>query len=123
MLLATVYSGPADAQLAKSVGIKITSPVKGQQIPVGIKNLKISGTSSYNSTMNCKVSVIVDDIRPYQQAAAGHKGDYSSWNYTLTPQYTSIKQGVNKITAKLSCHDNSMNVTKFYTSNITGVPS
>ncbi len=123
MLLFTVYSNSAYAQLAKTVGIKITSPVKGQQIPIGIKNLQISGTSSYNSTMKCQVSLIVDDIRPYQQVAAGHRGDYSSWNYTLTSQYTSIKQGINKITAKLSCHDNSMNVTKFYSTNITGVAS
>jgi len=123
MLLFTVYSNSAHAQLAKTVGIKITSPVRGQQIPVGIKNLQISGTASYNSTMKCQVSLIVDDVRPYQKAAAGHKGDYSSWNYTLTPQYTNIKQGMNKLTAKLSCHDNSMNVTKFYSTNITGVAS
>jgi hypothetical protein len=121
MLLFTVHSNSAYAQLAKTVGIKITSPVKGQQISVGTKNLQISGTSSHNSTMKCQVSLIVDDVRPYQQTAGGHKGDYSSWNYTLTPQYTSIKQGINKITAKLSCHDNSMNVTKFYSTNITGV--
>jgi PKD domain len=123
MLLFTVYSNSAHAQLAKTVGIKITSPVRGQQIPVGIKNLQISGTASYNSTMKCQVSLIVDDVRPYQKAAAGHKGDYSSWNYTLTPQYTNIKQGMNKLTAKLSCHDNSMNLTKFYSTNITGVAS
>jgi hypothetical protein len=123
MLLFTVYSNSAHAQLAKTVGIKITSPVRGQQIPVGIKNLQISGTASYNSTMKCQVSLIVDDVRPYQKAAAGHKGDYSSWNYTLTAQYTNIKQGMNKLTAKLSCHDNSMNVTKFYSTNITGVAS
>jgi hypothetical protein len=123
MLMFTVYSNSAYAQLAKTVGIKITSPVRGQQIPVGIKNLPISGTSSYNSTMNCQVSLIVDDVRPYQKAAAGHSADYSSWNYTLTPQYASIKQGTNKLTAKLSCHNNSMNVTKFYSTNITGVTS
>ncbi len=123
MLLFTAYSNSAHAQLAKTVGIKITSPVRGQQIPVGIKNLQISGTSSYNSTMKCQVSLVVDDVRPYQKVAAGHRGDYSSWNYTLTPQYTNIKQGMNKLTAKLSCHDNSMNVTKFYSTNITGVAS
>lgn len=123
MLLFTVYSNSAYAQLAKTVGIKITSPIKGQQISVGIKNLQISGTSSHNSTMKCQVSLIVNDVRPYQQTAGGHRGDYSSWNYSLTPQYTSLKQGINKITAKLSCHDNSMNVTKFYSTNITGITS
>ena len=123
MLLFTIYSNSTYAQLAKTIAIKITSPAKGQQIPVGIKNLSISGTSAYNSTMSCQVSIIVDDVKPYQKAVAAHGGDYSSWNYTLTPHYTSIKQGPNKLTAKLSCHDNSMNATKFYSVNITGVTS
>ena len=105
---------------ARTIDIKITSPAKGQEIPVGIKNLPISGTSTYNSTMSCQVSLIVDDVKPYQKAVAAHGADYSSWNYTLTPHYTNIKQGPNKLTAKLSCHDNSMNATKFYSVNITG---
>jgi hypothetical protein len=125
MLLFTIYSNSTYAQLARTIGIKITSPAMGQQIPVGITNLPISGTSAYNSTMSCQVSLIVDDVKPYQKAVAAHRGvaDYSSWNYTLTPHYTTIKQGPNKLTAKLSCHDNSMNVTKFYSVNITGVTS
>ncbi|PWU82622.1 MAG: hypothetical protein DLM72_00935, partial [Candidatus Nitrosopolaris wilkensis] len=123
MLLFTIYSNSTYAQLAKTIAIKITSPAKGQQIPVRIKNLSISGTSAYNSTMSCHVSLIVDDVKPYQKAVAAHGGDYSSWNYTLTPHYTTIKQGPNKLTAKLSCHDNSMNATKFYSVNITGVTS
>ena len=124
MLSFTIYGNSAHAQLTKSLGVKITSPAQGQQIPVGIKNLPILGISSYNSTMNCQVSLIVNDVKPYQKAA-GHSSaaDYSSWNYILTPHYTSIKQGTNKLTAKLSCHDNSMNVTKFYSINITGVTS
>ncbi|MRN62034.1 MAG: hypothetical protein FIO03_08365, partial [Nitrosopumilales archaeon] len=125
MLLFTIYSNSTYAQVAKTIDIKITSPAKGQEIPVGIKNLPISGTSAYNSTMSCQVSLIVDDVKPYQKAVAAHGGvtDYSSWNYTLTPHYTTIKQGPNKLTAKLSCHDNSMNATKFYSVNITGVLS
>ena len=36
--------------------------------------------------------------------------------------YATIKEGVNKITAKLSCIDNpSNNLTKYYGVNITGV--
>ena len=123
MLLFTIYSNSAYAQVARTIDIKITSPAKGQEIPVGIKNLPISGTSTYNSTMSCQVSLIVDDVKPYQKAVAAHGADYSSWNYTLTPHYTNIKQGPNKLTAKLSCHDNSMNATKFYSVNITGVLS
>ena len=74
--------------------------------------------------MNCQVSVIVNDVKPYQKAAGNtSEANYSSWNYILTPHYTSIKQGINKLTAKLSCNDNFMNVTKFYSINITGVKS
>jgi hypothetical protein len=125
LLLFTISGNSTYAQSAKTIGIKITSPAKGQQIPVDIKNLPITGTSAYNSTMSCQVSLIVNDVKPYQKAVAAHGGvaDYSSWNYTLTPHYTIIKQGPNKLTAKLSCHDNSMNATKFYSVNITGVTS
>ena len=72
MLLFTIYSNSAYAQVARTIDIKITSPAKGQEIPVGIKNLPISGTSTYNSTMSCQVSLIVDDVKPYQKAVAAH---------------------------------------------------
>jgi hypothetical protein len=85
--------------------VKIVSPTKGQQIPVG-NDLIISGTSADNSTSDCEVSVIVNGVKPYRTAFgdgdARYK-DYSRWNYTLTPGYASIKQGQNKITAKFSC--------------------
>ena len=41
--------------------VKITSPTRGQQIPVG-KDLTISGTSIDNATSNCQVSVIVNNV-------------------------------------------------------------
>lgn len=48
--------------------------------------------------------------------------DYSKWRYTLTSTYAgTIKQGVNKITAKLLCQSNPNTETKFYSINITGV--
>ena len=102
--------------------VKILSPVKGQLILID-KDLTISGTSSDNTrrTSDCKVSVIVNGIKPYHPAyplGQAGKDDYSKWNFTLTPSYTSIKQGQNKITAKFSCSNdpklifhNSVNVT------------
>jgi hypothetical protein len=101
--------------------VKIASPTKGQYVPVG--NILISGVSSSNSTNRCIVSVIINGIRPYQQATStGINGptDYSKWNFTATPEYTTIKEGVNKITAKYSCPPN-VNFTKFYSVNVTGV--
>ncbi len=101
--------------------VKITSPAKGQHVPMG--NILISGVSSSNSTNHCTVSVIINGIRPYQQATStGIKGsmDYSKWNFTATPEYTTVKEGMNKITAKYSCLPN-INFTKFYSVNVTGV--
>jgi hypothetical protein len=129
--------------LKPSLGVKITSPTAGQSVPIGAGKLKISGTSTINnnnnpssSIGNCYVSVIVNNIKPYQNAtAAGPNGinDYSKWIYTLSPQYTIIKEGENKITGKLSCLNNigssninpitntSSDLTKWYSVNVTGV--
>ena len=101
--------------------VKITSPAKGQQVPIG--NIMISGTSSSNTTNHCTVSIIINGIKPYQQAtSAGNKGpnDYSNWTFSATPKYSTIKEGINKITAKYSCPQN-INLTKFYSVNVTGV--
>ena len=46
--------------------------------------------------------------------------DYSKWTFIATPEYTTIKEGMNKITAKYSCLPE-VNFTKFYSVNITGV--
>jgi hypothetical protein len=107
-------------------GVKITSPIKDEQIPVGKNNnLKISGISTDNDTVDCQVYVILNNLKPYQKAVAtGPTGvnDYSKWNFMLDSNYATIKEGVNKITAKLSCIDNpSNNLTKYYSVNITGV--
>jgi hypothetical protein len=59
----------------------------------------------------------------YQQAtSAGNKGpnDYSNWTFSATSKYSTIKEGINKITAKYSCPQN-INLTKFYSVNVTGV--
>jgi hypothetical protein len=104
--------------------VKILSPSKGEQVLVG-KDLVISGTSAGNTnpaSINCQVSVNVNGIKPYQRATAtGPNGsdDYSKWNFTLIPKYTSIKPGQNKITAKYSCANSP---SSFYKSvNVTGV--
>jgi hypothetical protein len=117
-------SPPSHAAPAKPHMVEIVSPGKGEQVLVG-KALLISGTSAGNTnavSINCQVSVIVNGIKPYQRATAtGLKGsdDYSKWNFTLIPNYTSIKQGQNKITAKYSCANSP---SSFYNSvNVTGV--
>src|SRR5215203_5954310 len=113
------------------LGVNITSPQKGQQIPANIDDLTISGKSTDKPTAvdDCQVSVIVNSVKPYQHARAngttGESNDYSRWFFILNSNYTSIKEEVNKITAKLSClptvvgDDN--NMTKWYSVNVTGI--
>ncbi|MDQ6864165.1 MAG: hypothetical protein M3044_10105 [Thermoproteota archaeon] len=102
--------------------VKITSPAKAQHVAAG-KNLVVSGTSVDNTTSDCNVSVIVNGVKPYRLASAngdaGHK-DFSKWNFTLTPAYTIINQGQNKITAKFSC-TNDPNLISHSSVNVTGV--
>jgi hypothetical protein len=105
--------------------VKITSPTKGQQVPIG-KDLTISGTSIGNATSSnndCKVSIIVNKVRPYQPAAAtgtGGAADYSKWKFDITSKYTTIKPGANRITAKYDCEDNPAS-SSFSSVNVTGV--
>ena len=103
--------------------VRVTSPTKGQQVPIG-KDLMIAGISRSNVTSHCQVSVIVNSVKPYQNATANGPGgasDYSKWNFVLTSKYTAIKQGPNnKITAKQSC-TTIPGKASFYSVNVTGV--
>jgi K319L-like, PKD domain len=131
--ISILNSVAANAQQTQGspIGIKITSPSAGQNIPIStqngstVSNLTVSGTSTDNNNTDCQVSVIVNGIKPYQPAIAlgsDGKDDYSKWNFSLTPQYHAIiKEGPsNKITAKLAC---SPNLVKWYSLNVTGITS
>ena len=101
--------------------VKIVSPVEGQQVPVG-EELIASGESSDDTSKNCTVSVIANNIKPYQNAyptEASGPGDYSKWSFTLSSNYTDIIEGRNRITAKLSCPES----TRWYSVNAIGVPT
>jgi hypothetical protein len=107
---------------ASIAGVKITSPTTSQQVPAG--QLIVSGTSTDNSTTDCQVYVDLNDIKPMQNttaAGAGGQHDYSNWTFTYTNKYHLITEGVNELTAKLSCINNPANVTKYYSVNVTGV--
>ncbi len=99
--------------------VKIISPMDGQKVPVG-KEILVSGESSDDISKNCIVSVIADNIKPYQNAypsGAGGPNDYSKWSFTWSSNYTDIKEGSNRITAKLSCPQS----TRWYSVNAMGV--
>ena len=102
--------------------IKIVKPTTTQNVSAG-QELLISGTSSDTSVKNCSVSVIVNNLRPYQTAIAkGSDGmsDYSQWEFALRDNYTHINEGENKITAKLLCSSAS---PRWYSVFINGVPN
>ena len=108
----------------QTIGVNITSPERGKIIPIN-SNLTIIGKSTDNPTADdCQVAVIVNNIKPYQPATAngstGAPSDYSRWFFVLSSNYTSIKEGVNEITAKLTCLPTA---TKWYSVNVTGVTS
>lgn len=122
---------PPAVTTTKSHSIRINSPTKGQQVPIG-QDVPISGitTGTVNATSHCQVSVIVNGIKPYHQAnATGPHGvaDYSNWKFVLTSNYTTIKEGQNKITARYTCTSNPNlkflpeSVKTFYSVNVTGV--
>jgi hypothetical protein len=130
LIITSIITNFAAAQQSKSVGIKITSPIKGQLIPLPDNDLKISGIAAHNGSLNCNVYIIVNDIKPYQKAlpTGDHNDikDYSTWIYNLVPSYTTIKTGTNKITSKLACQGNNTktgntSLTQYYGINVTGI--
>jgi hypothetical protein len=108
------------------IGIKITSPTTGQQVPVGEHT--ISGISTDNATTDCTVYADWNNTKPLQTAVAtgpAGVGDYSRWTFTYTADYHLITNGTNDLTSKLSCVDDSTggttNLTQFYSVNVIGV--
>ncbi|MGC2381559.1 MAG: hypothetical protein WA631_00465, partial [Nitrososphaeraceae archaeon] len=78
---------PKKAALPHGMTLKIVSPAKGQRLQVG-SNLTVTGTSSDNSTSNCQVSLMLNDLKPYQKTTptgnGSHAGnDYSTWRYVM----------------------------------------
>ena len=49
-----------------SLGVKIASPINDEQVSVGNNNLKFIGTSTDSINSDCQVSVILNEIKPYQ---------------------------------------------------------
>ena len=103
--------------------VKITSPAQGQSFLFNNQNsLPIFGTSTLPSPLSkinndtlagCQVSVIVNNVKPYQKSTpTGPNGvnDYSSWRLVLNPDYTRLTEGLNRITAKLSCPGNNNDI-------------
>ena len=116
----------SSSSITKLQTVKITSPAKGQQVPIG-ENLTVFGITgtAVGSTglSHCQVFIIANSVKPYQPATGigpGGAADYSKWNFVLTSKYATIKPGPdNKITAKYTCSNN--NQRSFYNVNVTGI--
>jgi len=111
----TVPSSPIPTEI-----IKIVKPVTTQNVS-SQDELIISGQSSDNNSKNCSVSVIVNDVKPYQNAVAkgsGGAADFSEWEFVLHNNYTHINAGENKITSKLFCESAS---PRWYSVFVNGV--
>src|ERR671919_2119420 len=65
------------------ISVKIVDPDKGQT--TSFKNsLEISGESEYEPSYSCQVSVIVNNVKPYQKTSpmgVRTDNDYSTWKY------------------------------------------
>src|SRR6188508_1414696 len=109
-----------------AISISIESPLSNQQVPVG--ELKISGTSSDNSSAQCQVYADWNNLKPYQLATpTGSNGtsDFSTWSVTYTSKYHLIQTGLNDLTSKITClvPPAGPAVTKWFSINVTGSSS
>lgn len=107
------------------IEVKITYPDKGYITNVG-NSLEILGESDYDPNDSCHVSVIVNDVKPYQKTiptGVKTKNDYSTWKYSINSNsnYTTLKDGDNRVTARLLCSDDQgKNEKKWYSINVIG---
>jgi hypothetical protein len=94
------HSNPLDP-----TDIEIVYPNSDQSARIE-SNLEISGISNYDPSSVCSVSVIVNDIKPYKKTipTGGNKtSEYFSWKYVIEGDSNSIRQGDNRVTARLLC--------------------
>jgi hypothetical protein len=115
----------AYAQSLSPPAVKITSPESNnQQVPIG--EFVVSGTSSDDNKNDLTVYIDWNDLEPYQKVeatGAGGNEDYSNWKFTYTDSSHLISQGVNELTSKITCYNNPVNLTKYYSINVTGIKS
>ena len=110
-------------------GVKITYPSDDEIVSVG--ELTMFGMAKYDATNDCTVYADWNNSKPMQKATpAGlnftefgrNSNDYLTWTFTYTSKYHLISEGVNELTAKLSCDIGPFNATKYDSVNVIGVP-
>jgi hypothetical protein len=116
----------ATAQLQQSttLGVEVTTPTNDQQVSLpnnnnNSKGLQLMGTSTDTIDTDCQVSVIVNDIKPYQNTTAtgpGGNKDFSTWTYSLAPPL--LKESSNKVTARILCSSPNASISTDNTSHV-----
>ncbi len=104
----------AQGQSQRTIDIRIISPADGQQYPIG-SELTVVGISKYDPMVKCMVYNGWNGLEPNQAAKPiGQAGenDYSTWTFTYNNTYHVIAPGTNILTARLSCLDDPVNMTK-----------
>ncbi len=118
-----------------SANVLIHSPKNGEQVKID-QPFTVSGSSKYPSNWDCEVSIADGNMSSlivpnsvnstsYKQATAiGNNGtsDYSTWQFTVNPAQTNLKNGSQSITAKLQC-DSPASLVKTNKVNVIGILS
>ena len=98
-------SSSSTTSLSDPTGIEIVTPINEQTTSID-SDLEISGISNYDPTSVCTVSVIVNDVKPYKKTVptGGNKTtEFFTWKYVIESDSNPIRQGDNKVTARLLC--------------------
>src|SRR5919107_4490264 len=87
-----------------SLKVKIVYPYKNSSFTIN-DNMQVKGTSKYNPDLDCSVSLIINDKKPYTVVTPkGINGtkDFTKWEFVIDKEDT-LFNGTNKITAKNYC--------------------
>src|SRR3989337_683301 len=90
-----------------SFNVKIIHPNKNDTL-TSKESILVKGTATYDSGLDCSVSLIVNNKKPYLLVTPkGNNGtnDFTQWEYVIDKNSTKHKliDGLNKITAKNYC--------------------
>jgi hypothetical protein len=94
-LQSSLSSSNSDFSSSGPLGVEIVYPAKDRTTN-SKDNLEISGVSTFNPGYICHVSVIINDVKPYQKTiptGSNVENDYSTWKYVVNPDYTTIREG------------------------------
>jgi hypothetical protein len=106
--------------------IEIVYPISDQTSSID-RDLEISGISNYDPSSVCTVSVIVNDVKPYKKTiptGGNKKTEFFTWKYVIESDSNPIRQGDNKVTARLLCAgENGQDIRKWDSVAVIGQSS